>query len=572
MNKFFMASAATIAAGLFTTTAEAGRVFYVDFQAGNDSASGLSPEQAWRRSPGDALATGKPLATVLQPGDTVRFKGGVRYRGTIAPKTSGTADNPIIFDGSGWGSTRAVFDGSDAMPAPQPCPSQEACLDAVNWKSLQYVSIPASKQWYDWAFSDDQPYMVGQYPSIGDSFDYDNVNKYAVIPLAQLSALQAGRINVAGLPAGLSLGDPKLVLWSQPNVLNFASSFAIGASGIDFTATGFKPYTNRDNRFSIMNTARMLTRPGTFALAPSRGIAVFYPHRAGATLSIGARRNAFLLSRGSNITIRGFVFANYAGDPSNNRSGVPILNTSSVSGITVAQNVFRGVVLTNGMGAVTLNWVPRTTVSGNSMTQSPFSSGFRIANTEGPVDVSCNSISKVGRTGIYLQNVMYGRIRGNHLSDINGIHGNAISAYLDNRQIEIADNVVANSVRPLTLKGAGGKPYFSSGPAQSIAVLRNSFTTNDLKSSAYTSWGDGLTGVTMANNLLAGPKMAMRTNGGDGMLVLTSNQIIGTIVSSGGTAPMTSTSNLMLSPTGNGATLLAASNDAAVAAGVCSAS
>ena len=77
--------------------------YYVDFNAGNDANNGLTINTAWKRSPGDANATGIATATILKAGDTVKFKGGVVYLGTTAISSSGISGSPITFDGNNAG-------------------------------------------------------------------------------------------------------------------------------------------------------------------------------------------------------------------------------------------------------------------------------------------------------------------------------------------------------------------------------------------------------------------------------------------------------------------------------------
>src|SRR5439155_7736439 len=91
---------------------------------GNDAHSGTSPGSPWKHAPGDDNATGA-ANLILQPGDTVVFKGGVVYSGTstqrgdrrvVAPNNSGTSVSPItLISGhmlsSPWGTGRAVIDG-----------------------------------------------------------------------------------------------------------------------------------------------------------------------------------------------------------------------------------------------------------------------------------------------------------------------------------------------------------------------------------------------------------------------------------------------------------------------------
>lgn len=558
-----------IPSALFASNTHAA-TYYVDFVAGRDTNSGLSTTTPWKRAPGDALATGIALNTLLQPGDVVRFKGGVRYRGSISVRQAGLPNQSIMFDGSGWGTSRALIDGSNLAPVPIACPSQAFCLGAPNWASLKYVPVPATSKWSDWVFSDDKPYSVAQFPTPDEPFAYDDVSQYVSVPLAQLASLQVGQVQMPGLNPALNDGSPVMVLWSTPNVLRYAASFAVTPQGVDFLAPDYTPYTDRANRFSIMNTAVQITKPGQFAISGSRGIAVFWPHRYGARISIGSRRGGFLITGQGRVTIRGFGFVNFAGEIDSTRSGVPITNVSANTGVTVAQNLFRGIVLVNGYGAGQFSQSTGLTIVGNTIDNSPFSSGFRIGNSPGPVDVSCNRISNIGRTGVIFTNVLEGRIRGNYLNGINGIHGNAVSAYLDNRDVEISDNVVVDSLRPLTISGSSGNSFFADPRPAAMTILRNTLVTNDRASSALSSWGGGVANVTIDANLFAGPAIAVRLNGSEVGLSLVNNRLVGTLAFSYGAPQMTQSGNQFYDPLGNGATLLAAAAATQVTAGVCS--
>ncbi|HTT45762.1 MAG TPA: right-handed parallel beta-helix repeat-containing protein [Thermoplasmata archaeon] len=89
-------------------------MYYVDFASGLDTNAGTSPSAPWKHSPGDADATGVTANTTLRPGDTVVFRGGVVYNGTIGVDWSGTAGAPITYDGNSrgtFGSGRAIVDG-----------------------------------------------------------------------------------------------------------------------------------------------------------------------------------------------------------------------------------------------------------------------------------------------------------------------------------------------------------------------------------------------------------------------------------------------------------------------------
>jgi hypothetical protein len=74
----------------------AGRALYVDSEAGNDSAAGTSPSQAWK-----TLA--RANAEVFQPGDGLFLKRGGHWNGGLAPRGSGTAERWITVAAFGTG-------------------------------------------------------------------------------------------------------------------------------------------------------------------------------------------------------------------------------------------------------------------------------------------------------------------------------------------------------------------------------------------------------------------------------------------------------------------------------------
>ncbi len=89
--------------------------YYVDFENGRDTNTGLSASTPWKHAPGDPNATGNPASASLQPGDTVLFKGGVIYGGSISIKASGVSGNHITYRGDNWPDlegTKAIVNGN----------------------------------------------------------------------------------------------------------------------------------------------------------------------------------------------------------------------------------------------------------------------------------------------------------------------------------------------------------------------------------------------------------------------------------------------------------------------------
>lgn len=118
--------------------------YYVDFSGGNNQADGLSPQTAWKHSPGDKNATDEPKAVVLAGGDTILFKGGVIYFGEIAISASGSEGKPIKLDGNSagtFGQGRAILDGAQIITEWKPVESQEAVLGNPLWKDIRYADL-----------------------------------------------------------------------------------------------------------------------------------------------------------------------------------------------------------------------------------------------------------------------------------------------------------------------------------------------------------------------------------------------------------------------------------------------
>ncbi len=119
-----------------------GTIYYVDFTAGADTNSGTSAAASWKHAPGDPDATGLAASTTLQPGDTVVFKGGVVYNGTIDLPWSGLPGRPITYDGNSagtFGTGRAIIDGMGR--ARGPLANQFGFVGGETWNGVEDVGV-----------------------------------------------------------------------------------------------------------------------------------------------------------------------------------------------------------------------------------------------------------------------------------------------------------------------------------------------------------------------------------------------------------------------------------------------
>lgn len=116
--------------------AEAGNVYYVDAENGNDGASGTSEGTAWK-------TLNKVNATVFEPGDQILFKSGGVWKGTLHPKGSGAAGSPIRIDKYGEGPKPLIAgDGADAAVYFY---SQEY-WEVRNLEITNYAAVPGERR------------------------------------------------------------------------------------------------------------------------------------------------------------------------------------------------------------------------------------------------------------------------------------------------------------------------------------------------------------------------------------------------------------------------------------------
>ena len=588
---------ASAAAALLLATPQAllaqQRIFYIDHAAGNDSADGRSPATAWKYAPGDSRATGsaRALNKKMQPGDVLRFRGGVRYMGNFAPVGTGTAENPIVVDGSSWGTYRAVMDGGDALSGVRRCTSAADCLGSPHWKSLWRADLPTGADWANWLFVDDRPLMPAQYPAVSKPADFDNLDHFLTIPKAETAKLSAGII-AQPLPAGLDAGSPVVALWTYGNSISYANGARIGTAGVDlngvtFTSGKLSPYTDRDNHFAIVNAPMMVNRPGLFAMSPRHGVVIFWPEASGALPQAAAQKAAISKAgvvqttgasgapfsrvvtggarRGINISglkhavVRGFSFTNFS------RSSA-LYTSVATENVEVSDNMFRSVAnLANQNAALNIVLGKNIRILRNNLSTGPGTRGITVSNSQGPLRIECNVLSDIGHTGILLINAKGVTVRGNHLARIRGIHANGISAYLDIRDTVISDNVVVETMRPLTVHGAK-TPYFQDGTPQ-WKILNNVFVNIDPDSAAVSSWGN-TENMSLIGNFIASPKKALILSASDRNPLVSNNIIVGSVAQPKGYA-LVDPSNPVLDPDGNGAALVAARQSAKVPAGTC---
>jgi len=144
-------------------------VRYIDYDAGNDSNNGLTPNTPWKHHPWDSNASGS--VRQCKGVHTYVFKRGVYYRGTLNAVESGKKGQPIrLTSDPAWGTGEAIISGGHRITG--------------TWKQgATHKDIPdAHKVWtIDLDFSPRTIYLVE--PS-GQSAS--NADKITRIPLARM--------------------------------------------------------------------------------------------------------------------------------------------------------------------------------------------------------------------------------------------------------------------------------------------------------------------------------------------------------------------------------------------------
>ncbi len=537
------------------------RIFYVDHDGGDDRNDGLSPTSAWKHAPGDVrFKNGTAKLFALGAGDTVRFRGGVRYRGSFMPRANGTADQKVTLDGSSWGAARAIMDGSDTLVDIRRCRSAAECFDNPNWQSIWRAEIPTTAKWDYTLFVNDMPMQAAQWPAV-QAAEASDIKRFQTIPRAAYAALLAGSI-AHPLPPGVAAGTPVLALWNRPNEIGFTPDIRITGSGLEFAGAGwssasFNPYPDRDNRFAILNAPSLVNRPGLAAISPKDGVAIFWPTNPGTIrASLGAPRTGINLARANHMVVRGFSFTSF--------NAHPIIQRSSNIGNVIRDNSFQSIAQTTAISAVA---VRDFTIFRNDFSNLVWSAGVKVHGTLGPVMIRCNRMSDITKTAITLTDVGNATVKANSITGIRGNHGNGISAYLDSRNVVIDGNVVKDAARPFTTHGTS-KPVHASG-TPSVHVTNNIFLSTSAGGGGLISYGS-TPDFVVTGNFLSGPRFGMKLTGRETGFVATGNRVVGRVaITTKGAVDVTPDSNQLYSADGNGALLVQEMQKATVNPAAC---
>lgn len=455
LRAFIALLAATCAASLSAA------VYFVDFAGGADTNDGVSTLTPWQHAPGDPSAGGNPARVALQPGDTVNFKGGVKYRGQITLQASGTATARIVFQGqpAGWGSGKAIIDGTTPLTM-SVCSGQGTGSGQVpnpNFASIWQGALPTGADWRLPVFESDVWLDLAQVPSANPvPFFFDDTEYF--------TALTGGITGTTCRdPARFTQSDPSY--WVGARLLAHVSGNSIG----DATITGYDPATqtvtypsigtpmadsNWDSKYhyTIVNSPRLLSGPGQYAIDVAGGRVYVWPRADATRITVGSQPFGFSTNSSSYVTIDGFVIQGQfttgfiPGRAINGSTQTP------TNGLVIDNCVIRRLAGDSSAaiylyGAGTTENVIQNSIFDHIRGRGTFVTGNKVA-------VRNNTLVYITGTCIYSQNHssaipnINGDFSGNYIDSCRGVHQNAITVYGGSTAPattwKVHDNIVRN--------------------------------------------------------------------------------------------------------------------------------
>jgi len=444
---------------VITVTSPGGGVtYYVDFATGNDNNNGTSTSTPWKHCPCDGNATGTAGATTLQAGDTVIFKGGVSYEGSLIMESSGTSGTPIILDGDTaqtWGSGKAIIDGSQPLTGWTPCSSAADCGGAANWEHMYKTTLPggiAKDVWQVNLFDGDTLLGVSQGPNPPDFFFYDNTSSYKSVPVSAATSTSIKDSSFFTQSSSSAWDGAYAHVWATGNQVytSKVTSFNPSTDTIYFQTLPNVPYTDRNTLYAMGNSVVVLDTAGEYVVNETTGAVYLWPYSGTSNITVSARMNGVDFNGKSNITLQGFKIVKYSAGFDTWGNGAGIKNTASTASNLIIRNneVAYNRAMSKFAGVDIRGGVSNVTIENNYIHENLRNRGLLVAGSN--MSVVNNLIQKNGGTGLYFSGCHYSEAIGNSVLDHTGVHGNGITVYQFSSDILVFGNTVLRGSAAMT--------------------------------------------------------------------------------------------------------------------------
>lgn len=488
--------------------------YYVDYAGGDNAAAGSTPASAWRHAPVDPQATGGPAKTVLEPGDTVRFKGGVAYHGSLVIETSGAEDAPIVLDGNtdgDWGEGSAILDGGRIIEAWQPLASAEEAGGNPHWEKLFAADIAEDLSsnfnhgeivlhrkektdrqapWQRVFLIDGESGLlpIAQYPKPADPFFPDLPEDFLKTPHPLEIDSDAGVTRIrdknffkGDFNAGIEEGF--VGFHAGNNHVYFGKLRRVSADDQTLETALFKHYTYPETRYAVYNSPSLISEPGEWSIQ-DRGngmarVVLFPPASAGRpplNIAFPEYETALSVANGaSHIQIRGFLIKRYSGG----EGGIFVARASTRSrGIHIENCEIRNLT---GMAGVMLNHCDDVSIVDSDIHHNPGWTVGVFLNRVNGFEVRDSRLRKNSGSGIRMYECHEGTVTNNTLIDHHGIHSSGINLYEGSRDIRVEGNYLTDIIA-------------MNRSAERITLRDNIVDLHDRKGFCLAMWISGTTG------------------------------------------------------------------------------
>ena len=544
-------SAHTLMLALATTvifaTSAAATTYYIDFADGDNSGDGQSPETAWQHAPGDPDATGNPRDVALEGGDTVLFKGGVAYHGSLRIEVSGEPDNPITYDANTegtFGQGRAILDGGRVIEGWQPVQDAEQVHGNPRWEEIFYVDIDldissnvdsgqfvthrkaprdtqAAWQRVILVDGDDGLLPIAQTPKPSDPF-YPDLPRDFDRSEHQLEVNEERGYSLLTDEENLTADDPDyydgmtIGVHGGNNHVYFAPVQQYLMESNALRMPQFNPSRYDHTSYALYNSPRLIENPGEWAIRPlgdGRSRIYLLPDRVvdGEPDNIGypTKETGVLIHNGaSHVAVRGFLIQRYSGG----QGGVYVArNNPRSQGITIAGLEIRFVAGHAGIGP---NHADDVIIENNYIHSNPGWTTALFINRINGYEVRNNYLYKNSGSGIRHYEGENGVLDGNVVLEHFGMHASALNVYEGCTNVLLVNNYIQGSVpinrnaENITFRNnvidAMGRsavtvPIWQSGRTRGRDVENITFENNTFVRTSSAGWASGIWGQSGAS-------------------------------------------------------------------------
>jgi parallel beta-helix repeat protein len=478
--------------------------YFVDFASGSDSSDGTSIEHPWQHAPGDPSALGRPLKTVLVGGDVVRFKGGVKYRGSVVAITGGEAGRPIKYLGDDWGPTKAVMVGTEEISlSAHKCTNDPRCFFVDHAEDTYIADLPLQIKPDAEISINDQHMVLSQYPVQPKEILSSPKTDFWPIEARKIVQDSLGwtLLNAGPLPIlnNRSIEDMRVVIWGLPNWIHIGDevNYNKQTGGIHFRSPKFVPFTDRPGFYGLSNHPLFVKSPFSYAtISNGRALVFRFPNLQSENLKFeySVREVGFDIWGRSYLEFKGFDIQGYVGENDPATKGNAFRSQSGTpSDILISSNDISH--LKTFGGAIQIIGATNLDIVGNRVSKIKEGNGISFGRAS-KVNILNNTVDDVALTGIWILNDKDVVVRGNKVTHIKTVHGNGISVYLTNKNIAVENNMITNTSRPITFHGD------DSGEPMNLSIVGNLIYAEGEGSVPIASFGKLASDVTIERNIL----------------------------------------------------------------------